>query len=1305
MSKLLSDRIKKIPPTSVSEQRYQFIKLSETEPDLGVPPVQNAVLSSELSGTRKWLTFTNGFDINENDNILVDVNTVDVDTTGFINSQSLDLFNVLVDLDQAVSTPNVISDNTILGFGNSIEPLSIGQAVKPTDDVEFNSILTNSVTFVNEDSTSSTGKLQWNNQSQTLMLDLSPTAKISIGQQTVFLVKNVTTQKIPKGSLVVINGVAENDKNIIAVELWNGSQAAQDIIGFTIEDIDFESSGFVVNEGELKNVNTTGYTGLLSDIGIFPGEDSSTIGEVWDFNQLLYLTNTDRLTNIKPVAPANKTVIARVLKVHPQVGSVFVKIVPSSNLDNNDLAELNNLENGDIIRYNSATERFENAQQIITTVSDTPPLAAESGDLWWDTSEGNLYLRYDDGISQQWVAASIGPSGPRGFTGSQGNLGFTGSQGEIGEGIKILGSVASDDLLPPANNEIGDAYLINGDLWLWDGNNWTNVGNIQGEVGFTGSQGIQGDVGFTGSQGVIGFTGSQGEIGFTGSRGIQGVIGFTGSQGEVGFTGSSGEFGFTGSQGEVGFTGSQGDVGFTGSQGDIGPGITILGSLDNQSELPTENNQIGDAYLINGDLWLWDGNNWTNVGNIQGEVGFTGSKGEVGFTGSKGEVGFTGSKGEVGFTGSQGDVGPGIAIKGSLDNQSELPTENNQIGDAYLINGDLWLWDGNNWTNVGNIQGEVGFTGSKGEVGFTGSKGEVGFTGSKGEVGFTGSQGDVGPGIAIKGSLDNQSQLPTENNQIGDAYLINGDLWLWDGNNWTNVGNIQGEVGFTGSKGEVGFTGSKGEVGFTGSKGEVGFTGSQGDIGPGIAIKGSLDNQSQLPTENNQIGDAYLINGDLWLWDGNNWTNVGNIQGEVGFTGSKGEVGFTGSKGDVGFTGSQGDVGFTGSQGDIGPGIAIKGSLDNQSQLPTENNEIGDAYLINGDLWLWTGDIWTNVGNIQGEVGFTGSKGDVGFTGSKGEVGFTGSQGDVGFTGSQGDIGPGIAIKGSLDNQSQLPTENNEIGDAYLINGDLWLWTGDIWTNVGNIQGEVGFTGSKGDVGFTGSKGEVGFTGSKGEVGFTGSQGDIGPGIAIKGSLDNQSELPTENNEIGDAYLINGDLWLWDGNNWTNVGNIQGEVGFTGSKGDVGFTGSKGDDGPGADIVVTNDTTTNDSRFITFVASNTGSVDDVFVSSSKLFFNPSTGQLNATEFNSLSDIAFKQDIEPIERALEIIKDIQGFSFRWKENHQKTYGFIAQNLEKTLPEAVSGDKVKSVNYNAVIPVMVEAIKRLIQEIEDLKNNKK
>lgn len=56
----------------------------------------------------------------------------------------------------------------------------------------------------------------------------------------------------------------------------------------------------------------------------------------------------------------------------------------------------------------------------------------------------------------------------------------------------------------------------------------------------------------------------------------------------------------------------------------------------------------------------------------------------------------------------------------------------------------------------------------------------------------------------------------------------------------------------------------------------------RGADGTSITIKGSVTSVSQLPTTGNTVGDAYLLNGNLYIWDDTTWNNVGQIKGDNG---------------------------------------------------------------------------------------------------------------------------------------------------------------------------------------------------------------------------------------------------------------------------------------------------------------------------------------------------------------------------------------------------------------------------------------
>lgn len=87
--------------------------------------------------------------------------------------------------------------------------------------------------------------------------------------------------------------------------------------------------------------------------------------------------------------------------------------------------------------------------------------------------------------------AAQGPPGPPGGTGVDGAAGPAGPQGT---GLVLLGALATPGDLPVAAQP-GDAYLIAGDLWVFDGTAWTNGGPVQGP---TGEKGKDGQIRFTG---------------------------------------------------------------------------------------------------------------------------------------------------------------------------------------------------------------------------------------------------------------------------------------------------------------------------------------------------------------------------------------------------------------------------------------------------------------------------------------------------------------------------------------------------------------------------------------------------------------------------------------------------------------------------------------------------------------------------------------------------------------------------------------------------------------------------------------
>lgn len=136
---------------------------------------------------------------------------------------------------------------------------------------------------------------------------------------------------------------------------------------------------------------------------------------------------------------------------------------------------------------------------------------------------------------------------------------------------------------------------------------------------------------------------------------------------------------------------------------------------------------------------------------------------------------------------------------------------------------------------------------------------------------------------------------------------------------------------------------------------------------------------------------------------------------------------------------------------------------------------------------------------------------------------------------------------------------------------------------------------------------------------------------------------------------------------------------------------------------ITNDTTTNNTYYIPFTIATSGSINTANTSSTKLFFNPSTGLLTSTDYNSSSDLTLKENVQPISNALTTIKQLSGKSFNWKDNGNKSFGLIAQEVEQIIPEIVhETDGIKGINYINIIAFLIEAVKDLSEQVEQLKH---
>lgn len=97
------------------------------------------------------------------------------------------------------------------------------------------------------------------------------------------------------------------------------------------------------------------------------------------------------------------------------------------------------------------------------------------------------------------------------------------------------------------------------------------------------------------------------------------------------------------------------------------------------------------------------------------------------------------------------------------------------------------------------------------------------------------------------------------------------------------------------------------------------------------------------------------------------------------------------------------------------------------------------------------------------------------------------------------------------------------------------------------------------------------------------------------------------------------------------------------------------------------------------------------------------GDVTAYKISQSSDKRLKKNISTIDHGLEKVTALRGVNYKLLRDNTSHVGLIAQEVEEVVPEVVSEDAngMKSVNYGALVGVLIEAVKELSGEIENLK----
>ena len=184
------------------------------------------------------------------------------------------------------------------------------------------------------------GRLSWNVQDQTLDLGLNDNVNLQIGQESVVLCK--AAEPILKGQAVYISGSEGNSENFLVSVASNDTElTSHNTLGIAAED--FGDAG----------QETHGY---ITTFGRITGIDTSNL----DAGELIYLGLNGALTKDRPLSPDHEIILGYCIRTQQNNGVIYVSVDLGFHLEELHDASLTNIQNNDVLLYNSTSALWEN---------------------------------------------------------------------------------------------------------------------------------------------------------------------------------------------------------------------------------------------------------------------------------------------------------------------------------------------------------------------------------------------------------------------------------------------------------------------------------------------------------------------------------------------------------------------------------------------------------------------------------------------------------------------------------------------------------------------------------------------------------------------------------------------------------------------------------------------------------------------------------------------------------------------------------------------------------------------------------
>lgn len=286
--------------------------------------------------------------------------------------------------------------------------------------------------------------------------DLINSSMTSVIEQTAEMIESSVTDNIT-GANSYVNQKFDSITQTVTDMAGNITEFSQTIdeITQTVEDVEGNMSSFQQTAEEIH-----------SEVENMQGQVSS-IKQTADGLQSQITDNKNNISQLEQNVEGFKTTVSS------QLDSMETNIQQTTEAIELSASKIEELENKKVVT--SSTPYFylsdSNTQLVGGSWATSPPGWSEGKYYWQKT-----VTTYSDGSTVESTPICI-----------------TGNKGSDGTGVTILGSYDSEEELKQAHptGNPGDAYMIAGDLYVWDAANsqWKNVGRIQGEQGDAGPAG------------------------------------------------------------------------------------------------------------------------------------------------------------------------------------------------------------------------------------------------------------------------------------------------------------------------------------------------------------------------------------------------------------------------------------------------------------------------------------------------------------------------------------------------------------------------------------------------------------------------------------------------------------------------------------------------------------------------------------------------------------------------------------------------------------------------------------------------